>query len=293
MKVKRPFDPQNPLWLRLILQLKHSYLIDHLRLQTHRWRTLPSFLIIGAQKCGTTSLFNYLLSHPAISRAWVKEIHYFDVYYNKGFPWYQAHFPLFFRPSSRPIAPITFEATPSYLFFPDVAQRVWQALPNIKIIIMLRHPVDRAYSHYHHQKRHHRETRSFDEAMTASQLLFEQSQGVDFQPHSTYMQSSYVARSIYAPQIKQWLRYFPRKQILFIRSEDFYLDPDQVLQQVFAFLLLPSHLISPEVYRQKYLAFGYESVEASTKLEWCRYFEPHNQALYDLLQRDFEWHCGF
>ncbi|MCP4421296.1 MAG: sulfotransferase domain-containing protein [Chloroflexi bacterium] len=273
-------------------------MMDRLRLQTYRQRILPSFLIIGAQKCGTTSLFNYLLSHPAILRAWVKEIHYFDVHYKNGFPWYQAHFPLSLHLRKLAIVPITFDATPSYLFFPAVAQRVWQVLPDVKIIIMLRHPVDRAYSHYHHQKRHHREERSFDEAMTASKLLFEQHghhgkhQEIDlFQPGSTYVKSSYVARSIYKPQIERWLSYFPRKQFLFIRSEDFYSNPPQILHHLFNFLHLPPHTISQKVYLQKHLAFGYESVDATTKRKWCRYFEPHNQALYDLLKQDFEWHC--
>ena len=111
-------------------------------------RTLPDFLIIGAQKCGTSFLYRFLVEHPHVKSAFVKEVHYFDLNFAKGNHWYRSNFPLQVR-NTRTY--ITGEASPYYLFHPHAAKRASMVVPGAKLIILLRNPVDRAYSHCQHQ----------------------------------------------------------------------------------------------------------------------------------------------
>ena len=116
-------------------------------------RSKPDFIIIGVQKGGTTSLFNYLSQHPQISLSRVKEVHYFDVGYQFGVEWYQQFFPLEKDRHGKLVG----EASPYYIFHPLAAQRIKQDLPSIKIIILLRNPIVRAYSNFQMQLRNKNE----------------------------------------------------------------------------------------------------------------------------------------
>src|SRR5947209_2592633 len=109
-------------------------------------RGMPGFLIIGAQRCGTTSLYDDLVKHPSIATASQKEIHFFDLNFQKGIDWYQAQFPGLGQKGF-----ITGEASPYYIFHPLAPKRILAAAPEIKLIVMLRNPVNRAYSHYQHE----------------------------------------------------------------------------------------------------------------------------------------------
>src|SRR4051812_20031887 len=113
-------------------------------------RGLPSVLIIGAQKSGTTSLSSYLVEHPDMLPSLRKEVHYFSFNYERGVNWYRAHFP--YTHHLRRGA-LTLDATPYYLVHPLVAQRAAQLLPHAKLVVLLRNPVDRALSHYQHEVR--------------------------------------------------------------------------------------------------------------------------------------------
>ena len=117
-------------------------------------RLLPDFLIIGTQRGGTTSLHRYLDAHPCVGPAANKDLHFFDRRYHKGLAWYQGHFPTFiekyYAEHLRGRAFVTGEASPSYLFHPFAPKRVAKAMPHVKLIVLLRNPIDRAYSQYHH-----------------------------------------------------------------------------------------------------------------------------------------------
>ena len=121
---------------------------------THPIRLLPDFLISGAQRGGTTSLYNYLQAHPCFELPTTKELHFFDRKFHRGLAWYRAHFPTYlekcFAQRIQGRAFLTGEATPNYLFHPLVSRRVAEVLPRVKLIVLLRNPVDRAFSHYHH-----------------------------------------------------------------------------------------------------------------------------------------------
>ncbi len=133
-------------------------------------RQLPSFIVVGAQRAGTTSLFRALMSHPLIHSAnYYKGVNYFDVNYYRDFSWYQGHFPTtsYLRSRSRsvPGEPITFEASGYYLFHPGAAERMARHLPEVRILAMLRDPVERAFSAYKHELARGFETESFERAL--------------------------------------------------------------------------------------------------------------------------------
>src|ERR1022692_3992095 len=137
---------------------------------THSARMLPSFLIVGAQRCGTTSMYRALSQHPAVLKAVLhKGVHYFDTDYDRGVAWYQGHFPLRARAALVRRAtgeiPLTFESSPYYMFHPLVAQRISRDLPGVKLLVLVRDPVERAYSAHAHELARGYETEPFEQAL--------------------------------------------------------------------------------------------------------------------------------
>jgi len=135
-----------------------------IRTLSANYRSLPDFLIIGAQKAGTTSLLSYLGQHPNVTPGFNKEPRYFTSFFAQPLSVYRSNFPL-----QHAVLPerMTGEATPYYLFHPDVPERVQAVLPDVKIIVLLRNPVDRCISHYFHEKKYAHEDLSLQEALKA------------------------------------------------------------------------------------------------------------------------------
>ena len=137
----------------------HTINENKFRLITSPLRSLPDFVIIGAMKSGTTSLYDFLIKHPAIAPAAKKEVMYFSTWYKYklGKLWYRSNFPTnlsrsaFYKKTTQRL--LSGEASPPYLFYPMVPGRMKGVLPDVKLIVILRNPVDRAYSHYHHMLR--------------------------------------------------------------------------------------------------------------------------------------------
>ncbi len=207
-------------------------------------RPLPTFLIIGAQKAGTSSLFEYLAEHPDVSGSFIKEVHFFSRRHFAGVRAYRAIFPFLEPAAGRPMH--VGEASPVYLFDEKVPARVWSLLPQVKLIAMLREPVSRAYSHYQHNVRRGRERRSFEEAVEDDLRKFERG-GIGRQPDETYedfRQTSYVRRGFYLEQIERWFRLFDRRNFLLIRAEDFFSQPTAVTRRSMEFLGLAARSVS-------------------------------------------------
>ncbi|QBD81743.1 sulfotransferase [Ktedonosporobacter rubrisoli] len=269
---------------------------------TSSLRLMPDFLIIGTQKGGTTSLYSYLIEHPNIISARMKEVHFFDQHFRKGPAWYQGHFPTRVHKSyverMRKEVFITGEGSPEYLFYPHPAQKVAALLPNVKLIALLRNPVDRAYSQYRHNIRWGHETFSFEDALNLEEERTREGRArvqIDPNYHSfSYQRAAYLARGIYAEQLERWLNLFPRERMLIIRSEDFYRDSSAIYKEVLAFL-------GVSVFEPRSLQLGYKAYnkskdsDAPAKMDpalrkrLVAYFEPHNQRLYKLLGRNFAW----
>jgi hypothetical protein len=265
-----------------------------LRLLTGRWRALPDFIIIGGQRCGTTSLYHYLVGHPAVAPAFMKEVHFFDTRYDKGLNWYRAHFPLAReRRRSREkgrLPMVSGEATPYYLLHPHAPKRIAASLPEVKLIALLRNPVNRAVSQYHHQVRMGAEPLSFEAAIEKEiregagerqkMLVDEAYQSPMFQGYS------YLARGVYVEQLQRWHRHFEWERLLILCSEDLYRDPAATVQQVVEFLGLPAWRGGPY---PPYNRGVYDDLDEDLRQRLAAHFREPNQRLYDYLGRDFGW----
>jgi len=260
---------------------------------------LPDFLIIGAQKAGTTSLYEYLKEHPAMRESRRKEVHYFDKTFNfkHGLNWYRSNFPLrdFKKETVDGIVPITGEATPQYLFHPHAARRAHDVVPNAKIIVLLRNPIDRAYSHYNVRERRAKENLTFEQALAAEEQRLrpelERMLADEYYYSFAYQLFSYQWRGHYAEQLEKWFVYFPRNKFLILKSEDMFADPQRTFDEVLAFLGLPPHQLKQvEAFNSaSRLGAEYGGMKQETYQQLAEYFAPHNKKLYELLNRDFGW----
>lgn len=263
--------------------------IDRSRLMTSALRVLPDFLIIGAQKAGTTSLHGYLSEHPKVAPALAKEVHFLDYNFYRGEGWYRAHFPTYMG-KWRGLFRVTGEGSPYYMFYPHAARRAKQLMPHTKLIVLLRNPLERAYSHYHHQVRLGLEELSFEEAIEreAERLVGEFEKIIlDDEYYSfNYQNYSYLARGMYADQLDRWFKQFPRSQFLILESMDFYNNTAQAFQQVTDFLQLPRWQRSSYPTTNQ---GNYDPMHPETRAYLADFFEPHNARLYELLNSNFEW----
>ena len=247
------------------------------RIETAHLRQYPDFIIIGTQRGGTTSLYRYLTAHPEIGQASRKEVHFFDRYFDKGIDWYLAHFPL------RGEFPVVGEASPFYLFHPEAPARILAAVPQAKFVVLLRNPVDRAYSQYHMKVERQLEELSFEEAIEREP---ERLAASDDPLDPAWRHHSYLARGIYFEQIRRWFDYFPRDRFLIIKSEDFYAEPLPILHQTQSFLGVQPH--SPATLKVHHQA-DYGAMDSFMRRRLTDYFAPYNRQLYDLLGQDFGW----
>jgi len=247
------------------------------RIGSARRRQLPGFIIIGAQRGGTTSLYNYLIDHPQVGAATRKEVHFFDRYFEKGIDWYRAHFP------RRGEFVIVGEASPYYLFHPEAPQRILAAMPRAKCIALLRNPIDRAYSHFHFEVARGREPLPFAEATEREPERLRTS---DDLMGPAWRHHSYLARGAYADQIRRWLTVFPPEQLLILQSEEFYRDPQRILHLTQDFLGVDRH--EPRQFTIYHDA-NYPMMDPEVRRRLRDHFAPLNRELYDLLGRDFGW----
>lgn len=264
------------------------------RLASNPLRVLPDFIIIGVQKGGTTSLYRYLSASRSVLAASNKEVHYFDQNYSQGTGWYRANFPLMLSKmyhSSRNGHPcVSGEATPNYFFHPKAPTRIASLLPKVKLILLLRNPVDRALSHYNHHVRSKRETLPFEEALAAEPerlkgeaLRIMEDESYDGFAFRTF---SYLARGIYIDQLKGWLDLFSREQMLILKSEDLFENPSAIINQTLAFLDLPPE---PPGRYSAFNAGSYTPMNPATRQRLVEYFAPYNQQLYERLGVNFGW----
>jgi hypothetical protein len=268
-------------------------------LATARQRVLPSFLVIGTKRGGTTSLVNWLFAHPEVMPLFpaaqqIKSPHYFDINYWRGESWYRSHFPTRRRverwTERLGHAPAVGEASPYYLFHPAVPQRVAATVPDVKVVVLLRDPVDRAYSNYWERRGSDAEDLpTFEEALAAEpgRLAPVTRQLLDdprFYSHD-HDSHSYLARGRYLEQLQPWLA-LDRAQLLVLRSEDLYAEPRSTYARVQEFLGLTVRDADRLEHHHRLPA---PPMLAQTRQMLVDYYRPHNQALYEALGVDFGW----
>lgn len=260
-----------------------------------RGRLLPDFLIIGTAKSGTTTLHGWLSEHPFVVPAVKKEVHFFDYDFYRGLDWYRTHFPLasaraeFEREHGRPF--FTGEASPTYISHQWAPERIAQVLPDVKLIVALRNPVDRAYSQFQMSRREGEESESFADAVALEE---ERLRGEKLRSRADKRYNSwplgcwsYIWRSSYADQIERWFELFPRERFLFLKTDDLDSDAQRTLDRAYEFLGLPAY--RNEQLPRLHTAPEYEPLSAETRTQLVEYFRPHNERLYELLGIDFGW----
>ncbi len=244
--------------------------------KTAHLRVLPNFVILGTARGGTTSLFNWLGSHPDVTPSLKKETHYFDRHYAKGLRWYRSHFPL------AGFHGITGEATPYLLFHPLAPQRVAKDLPSsTRFIVLLRNPVHRALSHYWWGRDKGRETESFERAvhLEPERLAGATELVLRGEPSENHRMYSYLARGKYAGQLRSWFSAVGRERILIVESESLYGNPTE-RGRVLDWLDLHPH-------DQEYPVANRADRSEETSPEFLAYlsdyFATDNQDLFELL----------
>ncbi|HEX2370364.1 MAG TPA: sulfotransferase [Acidimicrobiia bacterium] len=260
-----------------------------LRRPTSRWRALPDLLVIGVQRGGTSSLYRYLGAHPQVVPSLRKEVEFFTRRYTEGAGWYLAHFPL------RRRGTITFEADPYYMFHPLAAGRAAALVPGARLVVMLRDPVKRAFSHWQHNRRLGVEPLEFAAALEAEpeRLAGEEERmmadpGYDPWNHNML---SYAGRGRYAIQLKKWLEHYPEEHLLVIRSEDFYTDTPAALDLVVSFLQLEPWR-PPEFANWSYSRSGgppKEKIDTEIATALAETFAADNRELEAMLGWDAKW----
>ena len=261
----------------------------------HRARMLPSFLIAGAERCGTTSMFYVLGQHPAVFSSTLprKEVHYFDHKHDLGLAWYRCHFPLIARArlAARGAGePVAFEGTPNYLFHPLAPERIHRELPGVKLLVMVRDPVERAYSAHAHQMGFGFETEEFERALELEDTrLAGEEQRIIAEPgyysfnHCHY---TYRARGHYADQLERLERLFGRDRIHVVDSGDFFASPRPVYGQILDFLGLP-HRGYPEFKPQN--ARPRSAMPATVRSALEEHFRPYDERLATWLGHEPSW----
>lgn len=250
---------------------------------TANLRPLPDFLILGAQKAGTTALYAYLRWHPQITGPSFKEVSFFDRHYARGERWYRAHLPIRRRG-------IVGEASPSYLFHPLAPERVARMLPNARLIALLRNPVDRAFSHYQHEVALGREQLSFEEAIAHEdgrmQGEVERMLGDPAYFSHPWWNYTYLARGRYAEQLQRWFAAFPRERLLVLLTDDLAADTAGTYARVLDFLGVEARGLDsyPRIFEREYA-----EMSRQTRAGLERDFAEPNRRLAELLGRDLPW----
>jgi len=262
--------------------------------------TLPDFIIIGAARCGTTSLYFDLVKHPQIlpNRVW-KEINYFDLRWKDYSPsWYGDRFPAIEEGSKL----ITGEATVNYLHDLECAKRIYSTVPNVKLIATLRNPIDRAISHYFlfldSWKKGRRHVildgnipwKEWKEDKSLDEVIDDEIEGRISNRHLKILN-----KGRYAEQLKEYYKYFPKKQLFIIQSEKYFETPIKVYADLLEFLEISPFKPVKFEHRNPYIhddkndtGKGIYPVKIETRQRLIEYFKPFNQELYKLLGYEME-----
>ena len=276
------------------MKRKIWYVIYYLLIKRHYFgitssiRVLPDFLIIGAKRCGTTSLFTYLPEHPSIIESHHDNMGFFNDNYHLGINWYKSFFPTIFtkkRIEKEQGKFLSFDDTPFYVYNPQVVRRIHENFPNSKMILLLRNPIDRAYSNYNLSTNR---KLTFEETIE-NEINEIQNINLELKDESYLVNDFYekiLPRGFYAKQLEVWYRIFSKEKILIKSSEDFANNTDEVLNQIFNFLEIKQVKIKDT---KKHNVRKFPPMEQKTRDHLIEFFKPYNESLYKLINKKFDW----
>ena len=280
---------------------------------TSRFRMLPSFLIIGGSRSGTTSLFAHLIEHPNIIPGSMKEVYFFQYFTNNKTSFYRSQFPIKRKNL------ITCDSTSSYFVHPLIPARVHKLLPSAKLIVILRNPVERAYSEFHYTVALGLElTENFEDVIKSELKRIEignkkpelKIENTNYK-HFTF---SHLRDGLYAQHLERWLKFFSKEQLLVLHTKDLYTNLDQTLSETFEFLNLPKYQIENRIEKNKidkirplagheqnvyknidsktrtlFNVQNYPEMKPETRKFLQDFFRPHNEKLFKMIGKRFDW----
>lgn len=258
-------------------------------------RMVPDFLVIGAQKAGTSSLMSYLQRHGSYLRPLLKDTYFFDRHFRRGLDWYLSFYPSLAAKASaekRASGPVvTGEAATHYMSDPWSPARVHATFGDIKLILLLRDPARRALSHYHHNVRGRLETAptALEAFMREPERIAADRRRMEVDPtfySRNYATYSYLARGQYAEHLRHWLEYFPRERMLIVCSERFFAATDAEFRKICRFI----GIADPSTGHYPVAGPRNSSRIDEHALDYARaHFKQHNLALFELLQEQYDW----
>ena len=253
-------------------------------------RSLPDFIIIGTARSGSTSLYYNICQHPCVLSAAYDELGYFDSNFHLGLNWYRSLFPTLFSKwlvKRKKQFAITGEDTPFYIWSPLVANRILKILPNIKLIVLFRNPVDRAYSNYHLGIRAGSENLSFEDAIQSELDSLKNSKIKSDDDVKKYtVPRSYIAKGFYADQLKIWLKLFKSKQLFITSTEDFESNANNTLNKIYDFLEIPQINLKN---LEKHKVASYPPMKDETRKFLVDLYKIHNEELFRMISKEFDW----
>lgn len=282
-----------PRALRRMGRRAHDRAHDEFGAMTERLRLRPRFMMIGAQRCGTTSLFRMLEAHPQAMPAYRKGVNYFDLNYFRGMSWYHGHFPVASR--ARRIAgsfgePVAFEASGYYIYHPFALERMAKDLPRMQLLVMLRDPIERAFSAYKHEYARGYEQETFEKALELEDRRLagevdRMREDISYESFS-HRHHSYRHRGHYAEQLERVFEHFPRSQVHVIESEAYFEEPEREYSELLRFLDLRP--FQPREFRKLNARPG-TPMSPETRRSLENYYATHNRRLAELLGRSPRW----
>jgi len=273
--------------LRKLFNVKNRQEFAYHKYPLNFLKDKPDFIIIGSQKAATTSLHSFLSNHPQLMASTVKETQYYNMNYERGTQYYLSCFPI------KKNGVQSFESTPDYLDHPLVPKLLHSSKPDTKLIVTLREPVSRAYSHFSFVQGYNAEEReiSFQEGLSLEETRIKEAMDkLHSDPYNSARHLSnygYRRKGEYAQHIKRWLEYFPLEHFHFMEFSDITSNNEEAYHQLFHFLgvdpIKPKRIIKQNV-------TDYNStMDVSTKNELKDYFAPHNEELFELIGQRYQW----
>ena len=256
---------------------------------------MPDFFIGGIQKGGTTSLYHAITQHPQVIPGKNKEVFYYGTtpVYQKGLNYYKSFFAsVFYKKlaelkSGKPM--LCVDASTNTFDSKEAPARILRDNPRAKMIFILRNPTERAYSHYKMAKKRGWDLADFETALSMEEQRIEEGSThrlSNKQHNYAYQRLGYKARGVYVDHLKHWLTDFPNEQLLITSSELFFADPANVFNTLCKFLEIDTNV---NVKFEKMNEGTNEKMDPKIKLYLDDYFKPHNEALFQLLNRRFDW----
>jgi len=280
----------NHFLLNIYRKIRYNFLQRHVYGITATIRTLPDFIVIGAKRCGTTSIYQYLENHPCIKKSSHDHIGFFDDNFSLGELFYRSFFPTLYekrRIETKHGKCLTYDVTSTYIQSSKSAQNIFSMIPNVKLIAILRNPIDRAYSEYNLNAKSDNNIKSF-EYYVENELKEIKKEDQMFENKYTFdkQKKNYLRRGFYFEQLKPWFDLFSGENLLVISTEDLGSNSNEIFHKIFRFLEIPDYKIDN---KKRYEKGQYSKLDDKLREKLIEFYKPMNEKLFNLIGERYNW----